>query len=155
VDGNGNPEPVSVPDADQLRRLIGKYYDEGVARSRRSLRAPDEAVEPEDEGVYLGERNGIYIIDLQKTLKMFKEASKFVQDLAADGRIVLFVAPSASTGRDCRRGYALLDVLRENQRWLGGLLTNWVTVQKSRKASQGTRRNGPPMAVTICFRKKK
>src|SRR6266567_142305 len=38
-----------------------------------------------------GERNGIYIIDLQKTLKMFKEASKFVQDLASDGKIVLFV----------------------------------------------------------------
>src|ERR1700758_937018 len=38
-----------------------------------------------------GERNGIYIIDLQKTLKMFKEASKFVQDLASQGKIVLFV----------------------------------------------------------------
>src|ERR1700728_2107931 len=41
------------PDADQLRRLIGEYHDEGVARSGRSLRAPDEAVEPQDEGVHL------------------------------------------------------------------------------------------------------
>ena len=43
---------------------------------------------PKMKEYIFGERNGIYIIDLQKTLKMFKEASKFVQDLAADGRIM-------------------------------------------------------------------
>jgi small subunit ribosomal protein S2 len=80
-----------------------------------------------------GERNGIYIIDLQKTLKMFKEASKFVQDLAADGKIVLFVGTKrqaqdaiAEEATKCG-GYYI------NQRWLGGLLTNWITVQKSVK----------------------
>ena len=46
---------------------------------------------PKMKEYIFGERNGIYIIDLQKTLKMFKEASKFVQDLAAEGKIVLFV----------------------------------------------------------------
>src|SRR6516164_248815 len=46
---------------------------------------------PKMKEYIFGERNGIYIIDLQKTLKMFKEASKFVQDLATDGKIVLFV----------------------------------------------------------------
>src|SRR5438045_4631735 len=46
---------------------------------------------PKMKEFIFGERNGIYIIDLQKTLKMFKEASKFVQELAADGKIVLFV----------------------------------------------------------------
>ena len=50
---------------------------------------------PKMKEFIFGERNGIYIIDLQKTLKMFKEASKFVADLAAAGKIVLFVAPSA------------------------------------------------------------
>ncbi len=80
-----------------------------------------------------GERNGIYIIDLQKTLKMFKEASRFVQELAADGKIVLFVGTKrqaqdaiAEEATKCG-GYYI------NQRWLGGLLTNWVTVQKSVK----------------------
>src|SRR6266536_679145 len=80
-----------------------------------------------------GERNGIYIIDLQKTLKMFKEASKFVQDLAADGKVILFVGTKrqaqdaiAEEAQRCRMFYV-------NQRWLGGLLTNWVTVQKSVK----------------------
>src|SRR6202521_5508907 len=46
---------------------------------------------PKMKEYIFGERNGIYIIDLQKTLKIFKEASKFVQDLAAEGRIILFV----------------------------------------------------------------
>jgi small subunit ribosomal protein S2 len=80
-----------------------------------------------------GERNGIYIIDLQKTLKMFKEASKFVTDMAATGKIVLFVGTKrqaqdaiAEEAQRCGQFYV-------NQRWLGGLLTNWVTVQKSVK----------------------
>src|SRR5256714_7445935 len=80
-----------------------------------------------------GERNGIYIIDLQKTLKMFKEASRFVQELAAQGRVIMFVGTKrqaqdaiAEEAQRCGQFYI-------NQRWLGGLLTNWVTVQKSVK----------------------
>jgi len=48
-------------------------------------------LESEDEGIYFGERNGIHIIDLQKTLKMFREASRFVSDMSAQGKAVLFV----------------------------------------------------------------
>src|SRR5882672_9046935 len=88
---------------------------------------------PKMKEYIFGERNGIYIIDLQKTLKMFKEASKFVQELAADGKIVLFVgtkrqAQDAIAEEATRAGSFFI-----NQRWLGGLLTNWVTVQKSVK----------------------
>jgi small subunit ribosomal protein S2 len=88
---------------------------------------------PKMKEYIFGERNGIYIIDLQKTLKMFKEASKFVAELAADGKIVLFVGTKrqaqdaiAEEAQRCNGFYV-------NQRWLGGLLTNWVTVQKSVK----------------------
>jgi small subunit ribosomal protein S2 len=88
---------------------------------------------PKMKEYIFGERNGIYIIDLQKTLKMFKEASKFVQDLATAGKIVLFVGTKrqaqdaiAEEAQRCAQYYV-------NQRWLGGLLTNWVTVQKSVK----------------------
>jgi small subunit ribosomal protein S2 len=88
---------------------------------------------PKMKEFIFGERNGIYIIDLQKTLKMFKEASKFVQELAAQGKIVLFVGTKrqaqdaiAEEAQKCGGFYI-------NQRWLGGLLTNWVTVQKSVK----------------------
>jgi len=80
-----------------------------------------------------GERNGIYIIDLQKTLKMFKEASKFVQDLATDGRIVLFVGTKRQAQDAIAEEAQKCGAFYINQRWLGGLLTNWVTVQKSVK----------------------
>ena len=80
-----------------------------------------------------GERNGIYIIDLQKTLKMFKEASKFVQDLAAEGRIILFVGTKRQAQDAIAEEAQRCSMFYVNQRWLGGLLTNWVTVQKSVK----------------------
>jgi small subunit ribosomal protein S2 len=80
-----------------------------------------------------GERNGIYIIDLQKTLKMFKEASKFVQELAAAGKVVLFVGTKRQAQDAIAEEAQRCSMFYVNQRWLGGLLTNWVTVQKSVK----------------------
>jgi small subunit ribosomal protein S2 len=80
-----------------------------------------------------GERNGIYIIDLQKTLKMFKEASKFVQDLAAEGKVILFVGTKRQAQDAIAEEAQRCSMFYVNQRWLGGLLTNWVTVQKSVK----------------------
>ena len=88
---------------------------------------------PKMKEYIFGERNGIYIIDLQKTLKMFKEASKFVQDLAADGRIVLFVGTKRQAQDAIAEEAQRCSMFYVNQRWLGGLLTNWVTVQKSVK----------------------
>jgi small subunit ribosomal protein S2 len=83
-----------------------------------------------------GERNGIYIIDLQKTLKLFKDASKFVTELCTQGKTILFVgtkrqAQDAIAEEANRAGMPYI-----NQRWLGGLLTNWITVQKSVKRLQ-------------------
>ena len=80
-----------------------------------------------------GERNGIYIIDLQKTLKMFKEASKFVADLSAEGRTILFVGTKRQAQDAIAEEATRAGSFYVNQRWLGGLLTNWVTVQKSVK----------------------
>ena len=88
---------------------------------------------PKMKEFIFGERNGIYIIDLQKTLKMFKEASKFVQDLAADGRIILFVGTKRQAQDAIAEEAQRCSMFYVNQRWLGGLLTNWVTVQKSVK----------------------
>ena len=88
---------------------------------------------PKMKEYIFGERNGIYIIDLQKTLKMFKEASKFVQDLANDGRIVLFVGTKRQAQDAIAEEAQKCGMFYINQRWLGGLLTNWVTVQKSVK----------------------
>ena len=88
---------------------------------------------PKMKEYIFGERNGIYIIDLQKTLKMFKEASKFVQDLAAEGKIVLFVGTKRQAQDAIAEEAQRCAMFYVNQRWLGGLLTNWVTVQKSVK----------------------
>ena len=88
---------------------------------------------PKMKEYIFGERNGIYIIDLQKTLKMFKEASKFVQDLAAEGKIILFVGTKRQAQDAIAEEATRCGGFYVNQRWLGGLLTNWVTVQKSVK----------------------
>jgi small subunit ribosomal protein S2 len=88
---------------------------------------------PKMKEYIFGERNGIYIIDLQKTLKMFKEASKFVTDLAAGGRTILFVGTKRQAQDAIAEEAQRCSMFYVNQRWLGGLLTNWVTVQKSVK----------------------
>ncbi len=88
---------------------------------------------PKMKEYIFGERNGIYIIDLQKTLKMFKEASKFVQDNAAEGRTIMFVGTKRQAQEAIAEEATRCGMFYINQRWLGGLLTNWVTVQKSVK----------------------
>ena len=88
---------------------------------------------PKMKEYIFGERNGIYIIDLQKTLKMFKEASKFVTDLATGGKTILFVGTKRQAQDAIAEEAQRCGMFYVNQRWLGGLLTNWVTVQKSVK----------------------
>jgi len=88
---------------------------------------------PKMKEYIFGERNGIYIIDLQKTLKMFKDASKFVQEAAAQGRTVLFVGTKRQAQDAIAEEAQRCGMFYVNNRWLGGLLTNWVTVQKSVK----------------------
>jgi len=88
---------------------------------------------PKMKEYIFGERNGIYIIDLQKTLKMFKEASKFVTEMAAQGKLVLFVGTKRQAQDAIAEEANRCGMFYVNSRWLGGLLTNWVTVQKSVK----------------------
>jgi small subunit ribosomal protein S2 len=82
--------------------------------------------------VYIfGERNGIYIIDLGKTVALFREAENFVTKLASEGSTILFVGTKrqaqdviAEEAQRCQMFYV-------NERWLGGLLTNFSTIQRS------------------------
>jgi small subunit ribosomal protein S2 len=82
-----------------------------------------------------GERNGIYIIDLQKTQRMFREAISFVTNLIAEdkGKTVLFVGTKRQAQDAIREESEKCGQYYVNQRWLGGLLTNFQTVQKSIK----------------------
>ena len=86
---------------------------------------------PKMKEYIFGERNGIYIIDLQKTLKLFKEAAKFVGEAAAQGKVILFVGTKRHAQEAVSEEATRCGMFHVNQRWLGGLLTNWTTVQRS------------------------
>jgi small subunit ribosomal protein S2 len=78
-----------------------------------------------------GERNGIYIVDLQKTLRLFKEALSFATQLGAEGKTVLFVGTKRQAQEVVAEEAQRAGMYFVNQRWLGGTLTNFVTIQKS------------------------
>ncbi|ASK63497.1 30S ribosomal protein S2 [Virgibacillus phasianinus] len=76
------------------------------------------------------ERNGIYIIDLQKTVKKVDEAYKYVKEIAADGGTVLFVGTKKQAQDSVRDEATRSGMFFVNQRWLGGTLTNFQTIRK-------------------------
>src|SRR4026208_1479255 len=90
---------------------------------------------PKMKEYIFGERNGIYIIDLQKTQKMFRDAIAFVTNMVAEdrGKFVLFVGTKRQAQDAIREEAERSGQYYVNQRWLGGLLTNFQTVQKSIK----------------------
>jgi small subunit ribosomal protein S2 len=90
---------------------------------------------PKMKEYIFGERNGIYIIDLQKTQRMFREAITFVTNTIAEdrGKTVLFVGTKRQAQDAIREEAERCGQYFVNQRWLGGLLTNFQTVQKSIK----------------------
>lgn len=79
------------------------------------------------------ERNGIHIIDLQQTIKLFDEASRFMSNIAAQGKTVLFVGTKKQAQDAIAEEAERAGMPYVNQRWLGGLLTNFVTLKKSMK----------------------
>jgi small subunit ribosomal protein S2 len=88
---------------------------------------------PKMKEYIFGERNGIYIVDLQKTLKLFKDAMRFVGEQASQGKNVLFVGTKRQAQEAIAEEATRCGMYYVNQRWLGGLLTNMLTVQKSIK----------------------
>ncbi|MBR6573402.1 MAG: 30S ribosomal protein S2, partial [Clostridia bacterium] len=75
------------------------------------------------------ERNGIYIIDLQKTVKKLEEAYFFVRDLAAEGQSVLFVGTKKQAQDAIKEEAEKVGMYYVNARWLGGMLTNFKTMR--------------------------
>ena len=86
---------------------------------------------PKMKKYIFGKRNGIYIIDLQKTLKLFKEASSFISDLASQGKRLLFVGTKRQAQDAILEEANRCGMFYVNNRWLGGTLTNFTTVRKS------------------------
>ena len=77
------------------------------------------------------ERNGIYIIDLKKTLRMLRDAYKFVRDTVAAGGTILFVGTKKQAKDAVREAAEACNMYFVTNRWLGGMLTNFTTVSKS------------------------
>ena len=86
---------------------------------------------PKMQKYIFGERNGIYIIDLQKTLKKFREAYAYVRELAASGGSVLFIGTKKQAQDTVLDEATRCAMFYVNQRWLGGTLTNFQTIRKS------------------------
>ena len=86
---------------------------------------------PKMKEYIFGERNGIYILDLGKTVKLFREAEEFVSKLAAEGRTILFVGTKRQAQDVIAEEAARCGMFYVNERWLGGLLTNFSTIQRS------------------------
>lgn len=86
---------------------------------------------PKMKKYIFGERNGIYIIDLQKTLKLFKEAYDFVRNTAAQGKDVLFVGTKKQAQDSITEEAKRCGMYYVSSRWLGGMLTNYATIRKS------------------------
>ena len=86
---------------------------------------------PKMKPFIFGKRNGIHIVDLQKTLHYFDEAAEFIRDLAANGRNVLFVGTKRQAQDAIREEAERCGMFYMNHRWLGGTMTNFRTIRKS------------------------
>jgi small subunit ribosomal protein S2 len=86
---------------------------------------------PKMKPYIFGERSGIYILDLGKTVKLFRDAEEFVRRLAADDRTILFVGTKRQAQDVIATEAARCGMFFINERWLGGLLTNFSTIQRS------------------------
>ncbi len=85
---------------------------------------------PKMKPYIFGARNGIYIIDLQKTLKLFQNALKFITDLVANGKKVLFVGTKKQASEAIYEEANKCEMYYIHNRWLGGMLTNFHTIKK-------------------------
>jgi small subunit ribosomal protein S2 len=86
---------------------------------------------PKMKPFIFGERSGIYILDLSKTAKHFRAAEEFVRQLASEGRTVLFVGTKRQAQDVVAEEATRSGMFYVNERWLGGLLTNFTTIQRS------------------------
>jgi len=87
--------------------------------------------DPRMKPYIFGARNGIYIIDLQKTVQLFKETYQFIRDITARGEYVLFVGTKKQAQESIYEEANRCGMFYVNQRWLGGMLTNFQTIRRS------------------------
>jgi len=87
--------------------------------------------DPRMKPYIFGARNGIYIIDLQKTVQLFRETYQFVRDITSKGEYVLFVGTKKQAQESILEESSRCHMFYVNHRWLGGMLTNFQTIKRS------------------------
>ncbi len=92
---------------------------------------PNKTLESKDEKFIFGERKGIYVIDLQKTLRYFRYTYNIVRDAAAEGKTILFVGTKKQAGGAIKEYAEKCGMPYVNHRWLGGMMTNFGTIRQS------------------------
>lgn len=107
-------------------QLIKEFLEAGVHFGHQKKRW-----NPKMRKYIFGERNGIYIIDLQKTLANFESACEFIKGVAAQGKPVLFVGTKRQAQEIVEQEARRCNMFYVNQRWLGGMLTNFQTIRKT------------------------
>ena len=100
------------------------------------------------------ERNGIYIIDLQKTVKKLEEAYMFVRDTAANGGEILFVGTKKQAGDSVKEEAERCGMHYVNARWLGGMLTNFKTIRRRIERLAQLRKWKRTAPLSCCPRRK-
>src|SRR3989337_1838785 len=135
----GVPPNSGIPGKDEARG--GSTCTGGISLMSVTIKELLEAVvhlghqtkrwNPKMKKYLFGERNGIYIIDLQKTLKKFKEAAEFITRVAAEGLPVVFVGTKKQAADVIEEEARRCEQFFVNHRWLGGTLTNFQTIRKS------------------------
>ena len=120
------PEPPPAPAPPPGPVTIKELLEAGVHFGHQTRRW-----NPKMKGYIFGERNGIYIIDLQKTHRLLEDALQFVQDLSAQGQTVLFIGTKRQAQEAVAEEAQRCGMPYVTERWLGGLLTNFATVRKS------------------------
>jgi small subunit ribosomal protein S2 len=87
--------------------------------------------DPKMKPYIFGERNGIYIIDLKKTMRLFKQAYDFIRDICSEGATVLFVGTKKQAQQAIQEEAMRAGMYYVTHRWLGGMLTNYQTIKNS------------------------
>ncbi len=120
--------PVAAPEASAVAPSVSikDLLEAGVHFGHQTRRW-----NPKMKQYIFGERNGIYIIDLQKTHRLLQDALQFVQDLAAQGKNVLFIGTKRQAQEAIQEEAKRCGMPFVTERWLGGLLTNFLTVRRS------------------------
>jgi small subunit ribosomal protein S2 len=135
-----SPSPAPAPEAGAVASSVGikDLLEAGVHFGHQTRRW-----NPKMKQYIFGERNGIYIIDLQKTHKLLQEALQFVQELASQGKNVMFIGTKRQAQEAIAEEAKRCGMPFVTERWLGGLLTNFVTVRRSLERLREMTLTGP------------